>query len=176
MLLRRSDYTGLLENSYCNSDPNVRLKLQQIFEFASCDTDLCNAIESNMTIFTCDKPVDQAAAGEASTRSDGRGLLQLFDRNSARATDDARRVQRVLQNVPVSSSTVSPSAQVPSTAAGTTSPSVPVSSSTAAPPAHAQSPVPVTEAPVSSAVSAAQISGIFWVPALIAVVALTSNA
>jgi len=160
MLLRRSDYTGLLENSYCNSDPNVRLKLQQIFEFASCDTDLCNAIESNMTIFTCDKPVDQAAAGEASTRSDGRGLLQLFDHNAARATDDARRVLRVLQIA---------SSEATEALAG-------ANASTAAPPAHAQSPVPVTKAPVSAAVSAAQISGIFWVPALIAVMALTSNA
>ncbi len=41
----------------------------------------------------------QAAAGEASTRSDGRGLLQLVDRNAARATDDARRVLRVLQRI-----------------------------------------------------------------------------
>jgi len=165
-----------------------------------------------MSIPTCDTPVDpsddgrglesiaseeereeEEAAGEASTRSDGRGLLQLLDRNAAMAKDDARRVLRVLQTVAganttaagsetnppsasVSTSTPSPSAQDPSTAAGTPSPSVSVSSSTAAPPAHAQSPVPVTEAPVSSAVSAAQISGIFGVPALIAVMALTSNA
>jgi len=151
-------------------------------------------------LVTCQNAI-QAAAGEESTRSDGRGLLQLFDRNAARATDDARRVLRVLQSipseasgavtganppaavseanppsVPVSSSTVSPSAQDPSTAAGTPSPSVSVSSSTAAPPTHAPQAVPVTKAPVSAAVSAAQISGIFWVPALIAVMALTSNA
>jgi len=304
----RSNYTALIEDSYCSSDPNVRLNAHRLYDVASCDTDLCNDVESSMTIPTCDKPADpkfadfycnvgtwaddssinqstdrailypphdyycisahftdkqtgkadwraaymgssevknlgrnscqdnvfegdkaiirsvrvcqwsgcndgktgdlvtcqnaiQAAAGEESTRSDGRGLLQLFDRNAARATDDARRVLRVLQSipseasgavtganppaavseanppsVPVSSSTVSPSAQDPSTAAGTPSPSVSVSSSTAAPPTHAPQAVPVTKAPVSAAVSAAQISGIFWVPALIAVMALTSNA
>jgi hypothetical protein len=66
----------------------------------------------------------QAAAGEAFTRSDGRGLLQLLDRNAARATDDARRVLRVFQSIA-------------SEASGAVPPSVPVSSSTAAPPAHA---------------------------------------
>ncbi len=134
----------------------------------------------------------QAAAGEATTRLDGRGLLQLLDRNAARAKDDARRVLRVLQsitadtsgalavaNATVTTSAPSPSDQAPSTAAGTPSPSVSVSSSTPSPPvqpAQGPSPVPVTRPPVSAAVSAAQISGIFWVPALIAVVALTSNA
>jgi len=210
----------------------------QFYDIASCDTDLCNDVDSNMSIPTCDTPVDpsddgrglesiaseeeereeEEAAGEASTRSDGRGLLQLLDRNAARAKDDARRVLRVLQtmagantavaapanvsetnspsvaganttvpatangsetNPPsasVSTSTPSPSAQVPSTAAGTPSASVSVSSSTASPPAQAPSPKPVTRPLMSAAVSAAQISGIFWIPALIAVVALTSSA
>jgi len=311
----RSDYTELLEDTYCSSDPNVRLVAPQLFDIASCDTDLCNDFDSNMSIPTCDKPVDpsddgrglesiaseasgaadfycnvatwaddssitqstdrailypprdsycisahitekqtgkavwraaymgsselkkrgensvckdnvfedddaifrsvricqwsgcndgntgdlvtcpgatQAAAGEATTRLDGRGLLQLLDRNAARAKDDARRVLRVLQsitadtsgalavaNATVTTSAPSPSDQAPSTAAGTPSPSVSVSSSTPSPPvqpAQGPSPVPVTRPPVSAAVSAAQISGIFWVPALIAVVALTSNA
>ncbi len=66
----------------------------------------------------------QAAAGEASTRSDGRGLLQLLDRKAARATNDARRVLRVLQSIA-------------SEASGAVPPSVPASSSIAAPPAHA---------------------------------------
>jgi len=212
----------------------------QFYDIASCDTDLCNDVDSNMSIPTCDTPVDpsddgrglesiaseeeeereeeEEAAGEASTRSDGRGLLQLLDRNAARAKDDARRVLRVLQTVAganttvaapangsetnspsvagantsvpatangsetnppsasVSTSTPSPSAQVPSTAAGTPSASVSVSSSTASPPAQAPSPKPVTRPLMSAAVSAAQISGIFWIPALIAVVALTSSA
>jgi len=179
MLKKRGKFSVCKDNVFETDDAIIR-------SVRICQGSGCNDGNTG-DLVTCQNATKaKAAAGEASTISDGRELLQLLDRN-------ARRVLRVLQTVAganttaagsetnppsasVSTSTPSPSAQDPSTAAGTPSPSVSVSSSTPSPPAQAPSPKPVTRPPVSAAVSAAQISGIFWVPALIAVVALTSNA
>ncbi len=60
-LVRRSDYTELIEHWYCKIDPNLLPVFRQAFDFGSCDTDLCNDVESSMTIPTCDKPVDEVS-------------------------------------------------------------------------------------------------------------------
>jgi len=116
-----SEVKMLGQNSVCKDnvfeDDGAIIRSVRICQWSGCNDG------NTGDLVTC-PGVTQAAAGEASTRSDGRGLLQLVDRNAARATDDARRVLRVLQSMA-------------SEASGAVPPSVPVSSSTAAPPAHA---------------------------------------